>query len=474
MFCKYCGKEIRKGVKFCKYCGREIKTDNEVLDLRPSAGKFSQEIPPEEIHLNYAGFWIRLGAFLFDYVLIFILALALGFFLAFFNPFGIELLNISDTTLGFAFIIIYHTFFLSIISSTPGKLVFGLRIIDEIKIEKLTFGKALIRSLSYIISSFFFAIGFLMIAFDRSKHKGLHDRIAKTLVIREKKRNLALLVILSIISAMLTGIVIWYTYSGTEYDFFGDSSMGVIYAELQGALERQPSNFQSLFDEESFIDLKEIPTKEPTEYTKTAKEIFEEYGKAIVTIGSEDLYGDFGFGSGFLISPTGLLVTNYHVIGDADKVVVAVINNGIDLYDVISIIAYDSIEDIAILKIRKEGSYYSPENLPYVVMGNSDSIETGERIFAIGNPEGFNNTISDGIISQIREFEKGIKSFQITAPISMGSSGGALFNEKGEVIGITDSIYTSGQNINFAIPINYVKDLIGLDNYTSESLEKKS
>jgi len=460
MYCKHCGKEIKEGVKFCKYCG-------ESLAISPETVETTTEIV-------YGGFWIRLGAFLFDYVLIFALSFILGFILLFLGFFWVGLTDWAETIFGLAILIIYHTFFLSIFSATPGKLVFGLRVVDDAKKEKLSFVKALIRSLSYIVSSFLFGLGFLMIAFDKPKHQGWHDKIAKTLVLREKKRNLALVIVLSIISVILSVAIIWYAYSGTEYDYFFEDFLtktesGVIYAEIQKALERQPSNFQSLFDKESFIDLKEIPIRTATGEKKTAEQIFEKYSEAIITIGIKDWYGDFGFGSGFLISPTGLIVTNYHVIEDADKAIVALINKHkrVDTYNITSVVATDSIKDIAILKIKGQG-------LPYVTIGDSDLAKPGQKVFAIGNPEGYTNTISDGIISQIREFEKGIKSFQITAPISMGSSGGVLFNEMGEVIGITNMIDWYGQNINFAVPINYVKELIGLKDGAFESISEEA
>ena len=184
-FCKYCGKEINRLIKFCKYCGREINVVNQ-----------------EKLSSYYAGFWIRLGAFLFDYVIIFILVLALGFFLAFFDSFVLSLFDFPVTVFVVAIIIIYHTFFLSIISSTPGKLAFGLKVVD-FEEKKLKFGKALARSLSYILSSLFFSIGFLMIGFDKPKRQGLHDKIAKTLVIKEKQRNLALIIFLFILRGFL-------------------------------------------------------------------------------------------------------------------------------------------------------------------------------------------------------------------------------------------------------------------------------
>jgi hypothetical protein len=104
------------------------------------------------------------------------------------------------------------------------------------------------------------------------------------------------------------------------------------------------------------------------------------------------------------------------------------------------------------LKIEGQG-------FPTVKMGNSDKIEIGEEVAAIGNPKGLEHTISNGIISQKR-FEDGDHFLQTTTPISQGSSGGPLVNLKAEVIGITTAVYKEGQNLNFALPINFVKEAI--------------
>jgi S1-C subfamily serine protease len=109
--------------------------------------------------------------------------------------------------------------------------------------------------------------------------------------------------------------------------------------------------------------------------------------------------------------------------------------------------------DLAVLRVEAQG-------VPVVALGDSDAVQVGERVVAIGSPMGLQNTVSDGLVSAIRE-KAGQKVFQITAPVSPGSSGGPLFNAKGQVIGITFASVTEGQNLNFAIPINDAKPLIG-------------
>lgn len=150
-------------------------------------------------------------------------------------------------------------------------------------------------------------------------------------------------------------------------------------------------------------------------------------------------------GSGFIISPDGRIVTNYHVIDGAASGEV-VLNDGTTFTD-IKVLGWDKEGDLAIIKVPGSG-------LPAVTTGDSDAAQIGEAVVAIGSPLGLQNTVSTGIISARRE-----GYLQTTAPISHGSSGGALFNMMGEVVGITSAGMEEGANLGFAIPINEVKSL---------------
>jgi S1-C subfamily serine protease len=156
-------------------------------------------------------------------------------------------------------------------------------------------------------------------------------------------------------------------------------------------------------------------------------------------------------GSGFLVDATGVFVTNFHVI-DRATTVMAKLADGRE-FAVTGIVALKPDLDLAILKIDAQG-------LPVVTLGDSETAKVGQRVVAIGSPLGFENTVSDGLISAIRESGPGGKVFQITSPVSPGSSGGVLMNTEGKVIGITFAQVTEAQNLNFAIPINQVKPLI--------------
>ncbi|OGC75770.1 MAG: hypothetical protein A2145_05800 [candidate division Zixibacteria bacterium RBG_16_40_9] len=184
----------------------------------------------------------------------------------------------------------------------------------------------------------------------------------------------------------------------------------------------------------------------------TPSDIKKEYGKAVVLIATlKEQEESVGLGSGFIVDQEGVIVTNYHVIQGAYPAVVKLLNG--DIYKEISIVDFDSTRDIAIIKVKGWG-------LPMVKLGNSDSIDIGERIVVIGNPKGLENTVSDGLLSGIRETGKGYKLHQLTAPVSAGSSGSPVFNSKGQVIGIATSTIIDGQNLNFSVPINYVRGLI--------------
>jgi serine protease Do len=170
-----------------------------------------------------------------------------------------------------------------------------------------------------------------------------------------------------------------------------------------------------------------------------------------------------GLGSGVIVSPDGYIITNSHVVKDADEIKVTLT----DKREFIGkIIGSDLKTEIAVVKI-------DAKNLPIVPWGNSDKLQVGEVVLAVGNPFGLNQTVTMGIVSALGRANVGIADYedfiQTDAAINPGNSGGALVNVKGEVVGINTAIYsTSGgyQGIGFAIPSNMVKSIM-------ESLIKK-
>jgi len=185
---------------------------------------------------------------------------------------------------------------------------------------------------------------------------------------------------------------------------------------------------------------------------KTPSEIAREQSQAVAIIEALDDRGTvIGQGSGFVVTPGGAIVSNLHVVQGASMVRVRLPNG--DMYKTADVIDVDDVKDIIVLKIKGF-------QLPTVRLGDSDRTEVGEPIIAISSPEGLTNSISTGVISGMRRLDTH-RVFQITAPISNGSSGGALYDTSGSVIGIVTYVFKSGQNINFAVPINYVRGMIG-------------
>ena len=190
------------------------------------------------------------------------------------------------------------------------------------------------------------------------------------------------------------------------------------------------------------------------------EEIFEMYNKSIVVIYPVDFNGEvMGQGSGVILKDKGMLLTNFHVFAGAEKMIVV---HDEDTLNYSAIIGVDVEKDVVIAQL--DG--WDCANIP---VGNSDNLKIGEEVYAIGSPMGLENTITKGIVSGYRTSLGDIKSslIQIDASLSPGSSGGAIFNSKGELIGITALGLKGGNNLNFAIPINTVMST-DLGNYSDQ------
>ncbi|MGN0621268.1 MAG: S1C family serine protease, partial [Porcipelethomonas sp.] len=176
---------------------------------------------------------------------------------------------------------------------------------------------------------------------------------------------------------------------------------------------------------------------------------------------SSDMLMPVGSGSGIIITEDGYIVTNTHVIDSADKYIVTTSDS--EEYEAV-LVGRDAKTDIAVIKIDAKG-------LPAAVLGNSDEVELGENVVAIGNPAGLTGSVSDGIISGVdRKIRVDATGYEMTclqtdAAISAGNSGGALVNMYGQIIGITSSkyidyIHMSYEGLGFAITINEAKPII--------------
>jgi serine protease Do len=164
-----------------------------------------------------------------------------------------------------------------------------------------------------------------------------------------------------------------------------------------------------------------------------------------------------GVGSGFVVDRDGTIVTNYHVVDGADKITVT-LSDGKNF--AAEVLGKDQKTDIAVIKIR------APKSLPAVSLGDSDRLEVGEWVMAIGNPFGLDRTVTSGIVSaKGRQIGAGPYDnfIQTDASINPGNSGGPLVNLRGEVVGMNTAIFSqSGGNIGigFALPANLVKEIL--------------
>jgi serine protease Do len=160
-------------------------------------------------------------------------------------------------------------------------------------------------------------------------------------------------------------------------------------------------------------------------------------------------------GSGLIIEKSGLILTNNHVIKDADEITVRFSNNQETKGKVVGT---DPKTDLAVIRVDTK------TDLPVVKLGDSDSLRVGEWAIAIGNPFGLDHTLTVGVISATGRSEVGIAAYenfiQTDASINPGNSGGPLLNIRGEVVGINTAIVASGQGIGFAIPINMARKVM--------------
>ncbi len=181
----------------------------------------------------------------------------------------------------------------------------------------------------------------------------------------------------------------------------------------------------------------------------TSAEIYEKCSPAVFYIEVYDKSGRaFASGSGFFIDSDGTAVTNYHVIEGAYSAKILRSDNN-KTYSVLGIYDYNAARDWAVIKV-------DGKDFPYLEIDETP-VSGGEEIFTIGSPKGLDNTISEGLISNPSRTIGNVPFIQISAPISNGSSGGALISKLGKVIGITSAGRDDGQNLNVALPISIIK-----------------
>ncbi len=164
-----------------------------------------------------------------------------------------------------------------------------------------------------------------------------------------------------------------------------------------------------------------------------------------------------GQGSGFIVSTDGTILTNAHVVENADKVTV-ILKDGRRLEG--TVLGVDEVTDLAVVKVNEAG-------LPVANLADSDAVQVGDWAIAVGNPFGLDNTVTLGIVSTLNRSsalagipDKRLDFIQTDAAINPGNSGGPLLNDAGEVIGINTAIRANAAGIGFAIPINKAKEVM--------------
>ncbi|MEO0336007.1 MAG: S1C family serine protease [Pseudomonadota bacterium] len=185
-------------------------------------------------------------------------------------------------------------------------------------------------------------------------------------------------------------------------------------------------------------NISQVASRSPTAIAAAAE-------KASVVIRSQNRRG-----SGFFIAPD-LLLTNFHVIKGASKLRIRPTNSR-ETLDVRAIVGFDEATDLIVLQTEQK----SPG---WLTLADEDASAIGDSVYTYGAPKGIEGTFTQGILSNIRS-RRGVRVFQVTAPISSGSSGGPVFNSDGKVIGVSTAIVKGGQNLNVVMPIGNLSSLL--------------
>ena len=199
----------------------------------------------------------------------------------------------------------------------------------------------------------------------------------------------------------------------------------------------------------------------------TITKIYEKMTPSIVLIEADTKDG-LSSGTGCIIDPSGIILTSSHVVSDSNSVQVTISTGEVFKGKTVSVMGKDN--DLALIKINAK------KVLPTIELGDSEKVKVGQKVLAIGNPFGFNGTLTTGIVSRI-DYSK--NKIQTDAAINPGNSGGPIINIHGEVIGISQSIYNPDNNISnigigFAVPINEAKNFIKLSMSNSKDLKSET
>lgn len=186
---------------------------------------------------------------------------------------------------------------------------------------------------------------------------------------------------------------------------------------------------------------------------RSVRELVTQVGESVVQVRTPG-----GLGSGFFLNEDGHLVTNFHVIEGETKISVEVYHVKAGqlerrTYKDVRIVAMNKFADLALLKVDDKDA----PKFRRVLVGDTDALAVGERVFAVGSPLGLERTVTEGIVSTKTRQVGGELYLQTTAQINPGNSGGPLFNQRGEVVGVINMKLTFGEGLGFAIPVDSLK-----------------
>ena len=241
-------------------------------------------------------------------------------------------------------------------------------------------------------------------------------------------------------------------YGGAVYTLYragvltGSDRFGTFFPDMNITRAEACAVMVRIADPDARIRI-DLPAQIPAEV------IFQRSNDAVFLIETFDEDGEtIRTGSGFFISGAGLAVTNLHVIDNAASAIITL--SGGEEYPVRGVHAVSDEHNLAMISVDSGIGGWS-----YLRLADSDLIEVGNTVYALGSPLGLINTMTEGIVSHKDREVDGDLMIQFTAPISFGSGGSALLNARGQVIGVASSSFSYGQNLNLAVPVNYVKEL---------------
>lgn len=184
---------------------------------------------------------------------------------------------------------------------------------------------------------------------------------------------------------------------------------------------------------------------------ENARQIASATFPSVVLLGMEDERGQpVALGSGFFVKEN-VIASNFHVIEKAARGYAKLVGQKTK-YNITGVVGLDSKHDLVLLAVENASA-------PSLKLGDGSKVAVGDTVYAVGNPQGLEGTFSQGIVSGIRQFETD-SLLQITAPISPGSSGGPVVDSDGKVIGVSVDTFKGGQNLNFAIPVKHLMELL--------------